>query len=86
MATQEGKSVKANQADWKPTTKIQAVAASGALVAAVVTVATIFGYTVPDGLSQQATEAIANAIIVISWAQAVIPPIIGYLKKTRIGG
>lgn len=64
-----------------PVPKIQAVGVVGGAVAAVVTLLALFGVIIPDNLSAQATGAITALFIVISFVQAAITFIAGYLKK-----
>lgn len=86
MTTIQGQTVKVNQADLKPTTKMKAVGTAGVVITALVFVLAQFGVIVPDGLSQQATEAVAATIFIVSFVQAIIQFAAGYFKKTKIGG
>ncbi len=72
-----------NQPTSTPTPKVAAVGTAGAAIAAIVTLLALTGVTVPDGLSEQATQAVAAVLVVTSFAQAAVQFIAGYLKKSN---
>jgi uncharacterized membrane protein len=67
-----------------PTAKVAAVGGAGAIIALVVTALAYFGVIVPDGLSQQATAAVAAIITIITFAQAILQFAAGYIKKSEV--
>ena len=72
-----------NQPTAAPTSKVAAVGVAGAVVAGTVALLAMFGVIVPDSLSEQATQAVAAIIVVISFIQAVVQFLAGYLKKSK---
>lgn len=66
-----------------PVAKVQAVGWAGGAVGAVVTLLALTGVIVPDNLSEQAESAIAAVFVVVSFGQAVIQFLAGYIKKSN---
>lgn len=64
-----------------PTPKVTAVGAVGTLIAAVVTILAFTGVIVPDGLPEQAEQAIQALFVIIAFGQAVLQFAAGYFKK-----
>lgn len=71
----------------KPTAKVRAVGVAGGAVAAIVTILALFGVIIPEELSSQAEAAVTAVIVAITFAQALIQFVAGYLKKsdTKVG-
>lgn len=67
----------------KPTAKVAAVGAAGLIIGAIVTILTVSGVTIPEGLPEQAENAVAAVIVLITFGQAVITFAAGYLKKSN---
>lgn len=65
-----------------PTAKVKAVGYAGGAVAAVVTILSLFGIIVPADLSSQAEAAVTATIVVITFTQALVQFIAGYMKKS----
>lgn len=61
--------------------KMKAVATTSGVIAAIVTLLTLVGVTIPNGLDQQANVAVGAVIVIISFVQAVAPVAAGYFKK-----
>lgn len=71
-----------NQPTLTPTAKVKAVGGVGMVIAAIVTLLTLTGVTVPEGLPEQAEAAWTAGLIVLSFIQAVIQFAAGYFKKS----
>lgn len=78
-----GEVVKYNQPTAAPTAKVSAVAGAGAVIATAVSLLALFGVIVPDGLSEQATQAVAAVITIVTFGQALLQFLAGYLKKSE---
>lgn len=65
-----------------PTAKVKAVGVAGGTVALIVSLLAVFGVIVPEDLSAQAEAAVTALIVVITFAQALIQFIAGYMKKS----
>lgn len=72
-----------NQPTSKPTAKIAAVGTAGIIVSLTVSMLAIFGVIVPDDLSAQAEQAVTAVILIITFGQALIQFIAGYMKKSE---
>lgn len=72
-----------NQPTAAPTAKVSAVGVAGVVIAALVSILTAFGVTLPDGLPEQANNTVTAIIVVITFVQAVITFLAGYFKKSN---
>lgn len=72
-----------NQPTAAPTAKVAAVGGAGAVIALVVTLLAYMGVIVPDGLSEQATAAVAGVIAIVTFVQAAVQFFAGYIKKSE---
>jgi hypothetical protein len=64
-----------------PVPKVQAAAIAGVIITAVVTLLTLLGITVPDGVSKAAEGAVSGVVIFISALQTILVFGAAYLKK-----
>jgi hypothetical protein len=64
-----------------PVPKVQAAGIAGVIVTAVVTVLTLSGIAVPDGVSEAAFNAISGVVILFSAIQTVLTFGAAYFKK-----
>lgn len=72
-----------DQPTSNPTPKVAAVGTAGAIVAAIVALLAVTGVIVPQGLTDQATAATAAILVIVSFVQAVIQFIAGYMKREK---
>lgn len=72
-----------NQPTAAPTSKVKAVGYAGVIVTVIVGILAMFGVIVPDGLSQQATDAVGATIVLVTFIQGAIAFIAGYMKRSK---
>jgi uncharacterized membrane protein len=72
-----------NQPTSAPTAKVAAVGGAGAVIALIVTLLAYMGVIVPEGLSEQATQAVAAVITIVTFGQAALQFLAGYFKKSE---
>jgi len=72
-----------NQPSAAPTAKMSAVGGASIIIASIVGILTVFGITVPDGLPEQAQQAVAAVILIVTFAQGLLPWLAGYFKKSE---
>jgi hypothetical protein len=70
-----------NQPTSKPTKKVTAVGVAGLSVTALIALLAAFGVTVPDALGEQAVAAVGGIAVAVSFIQAAVTFIAGYMKR-----
>lgn len=74
---------KYDQPTAAPTAKISAVGGASIVIGAIVAILTAFGVTLPDNLPDQAEQAVAAVILLVTFIQGLVPWLAGYLKKSE---
>jgi hypothetical protein len=75
------KLVEYEQPTSAPVPKVQAAGIAGVIITAVVTVLTLSGVTVPDGVSKAAENAVSAVLILLSAGQTLLTFGAAYFKK-----
>lgn len=73
-----------NQDSNKPVPKVAAVGQAGGAIAAIVTLLALTGVIVPEGLSEQAEDAVQAVLVVVSFLQALMQFAAGYFKQSNV--
>jgi hypothetical protein len=70
-----------DQPTTAPVPKVAAVGQVGAAITAFVTLLALTGIIIPDGLAKQAEAAIQSTLVIVTFLQALIQFLAGYLKR-----
>lgn len=73
-----------NQPTSAPTAKVAAVGLAGLIITAIIGILASFGVIVPDGLSDQASQAVGATVTIVAAIQAIVQFFAGYLKKAQV--
>jgi len=71
------------QPNLKPTAKVAAVGTAGVIITLLVALLGMTGIVVPEGLTEQASQAFASVLVIVSFVQTVVTFVSGYIKKSN---
>ena len=72
-----------SQPNLKPTAKVAAVGAAGVIITAIVAILGVSGIVVPEGVSEQASQAVSAVIVLVSFVQTIVTFASGYFKRSN---